>query len=289
MKACNACLPCMLGQAYNTAVLCTADPVLQKQILDEALRTYAGRSLDDTPAVLSQLAYELCRSMSGVDDPYAEPKRLSNEAALKLYPGLRDRLRASSDPLGDALLLAVAGNIIDLAIAQQYDLQEDIIKQIERGFDVDETAGFREAVVGARRILYLGDNAGEIVFDRLLIEVLGPERVTFMVKAGPVVNDALLSDARDVGLADQVRIVDTGCNYFGFPWEHISEAARQEFLAADLVISKGHANFETVTELGSEADKTWYLLKVKCQEVARQIGTHNGAVVLVSHPTAMGR
>lgn len=130
MKACNACLPCMLGQAYNTAVLCTADPVLQKQILDEALRTYAGRSLDDTPAVLSQLAYELCRSMSGVDDPYAEPKRLSNEAALRLYPGLRDRLRASSDPLGDALLLAVAGNIIDLAIAQQYDLQEDIINQI---------------------------------------------------------------------------------------------------------------------------------------------------------------
>jgi damage-control phosphatase, subfamily I len=289
MKAANACLPCMMSQAYNTAVLCTPDPVLQKAMLDEALRTYVGISLDDTPAVLSQIAYELCRRMSGVEDPYLEAKRESNEAALALYPGLRERLACSADPLRDALLLAVAGNIIDMGIAQEYDLTEDIVKQLDRGFDREELADFRRAAAGARRILYLGDNAGEIVFDRLLVEVLGPQRVTFMVKAGPIVNDALLADARQVGLSDLVRVADTGSNYFGFPWEHISEAAREEFRAADLVISKGHANFETVSELGAEGDKTWYLLKVKCQEVARQLGTRCGDIVLVSHRTATGR
>lgn len=289
MKATNACLPCMVSQAYNTAVLCTADPVLQKRILDETLRAYAGVDLNDSPAVLSQTAYELCRRLSGVHDPYGAAKVHSNEAALKLYPELRRRLEVSADPLRDALLLAVAGNIIDLAIAQQFDLTEDIVRQVERGFDLEELAPFRAAAAGARRILYLGDNAGEIVFDRLLIEVLGPERITFMVKAGPIVNDALLADAETVGLAGQVRVVDTGSNYFGFPWEYVSEAAREEFRAADLVISKGHANFETVTELGSEANKTWYLLKVKCNEVARQLRTDCGAIVLVSHPTAVGR
>lgn len=279
----------MIGQAYNTAVLCTKDETLQKRILDEVLKRYCGVDLDATPAVLSQVAYELCRSMTGCDDPYLAAKRASNEAAMKLYPGLRARLEQSADPLCDALLLAVAGNIIDLAIAQEYDLAHDIVAQVERGFDVDELDGFRAAVAGAERILYLGDNAGEIVFDRLLIEVLGPQRVTFMVKAGPIVNDALIEDAETVGLADLVRIVDTGSNYFGFPWEQISEAAREEFLAADLVISKGHANFETVTELGEEANKTWYLLKVKCKEVARQIGTDCGAVVLISHAAMMAR
>lgn len=288
MKATNACLPCMLSQAYNTAVLCSTDPAVQKQILDEALRSYAGIDLNDTPAVLSQIAYELCRTMSGVEDPYYPLKQESNRLALTIYPSLRERLDRSADPLLEALLLAVAGNIIDLAIAQEYDLTEDIVRQIERGFDVEELAGFREAAAGAQRILYLADNAGEIVFDRLLIETLGPERVTLMVKGGPIVNDVMREDLEQVGLAGLVRVADTGCNYFGFPWEYLSETAREEFRAADLVISKGHANFETVTELGEEANKTFYLLKVKCKEVARQLGTFNGAVVLVSHRTTRG-
>jgi damage-control phosphatase, subfamily I len=80
-----------------------------------------------------------------------------------------------------------------------------------------------------------------------------------------------------------VRIVDTGSNYFGFPWPHVSEAARDEFRAADLVIAKGHANFESLTELGDEGNKTFYLLKVKCKEVARQIRTPCGSIVLISH------
>lgn len=286
MKATNACLPCMISQAYNTAVLCSEDPQVQKRLLDAALARYSGLELDDTPAVLSQIAYELCRDLSGCDDPYLAAKRECNTAALQLYPSLKERLSRSADPLRDALLLAVAGNVIDMGIAQEYDLVEDIVKQIERGFDLEELDAFRQALAGAKRILYLGDNAGEIVFDRLLIETLDPQRVTFVVKAGPIVNDAMWADAEQVGLTDVVRVIDSGSNYFGFPWEHVSEAAREEFLAADLVIAKGHANFESVTELNAEAAKTWYLLKVKCKEVARQIATPEGSIVLISHARA---
>lgn len=284
MKATNACLPCMIGQAYNTAVLCTTDPALQKAILDETLRRYTGMPLDQSPAVLSQVAYETCRELSGVQDPYGDLKRQCNAAAMELYPHLRARLDASADPLRDALVLAVAGNIIDLAIAQQYDLEEDVVGLLEHGFDREDIAGFRQAAATAERILYLADNSGEIVFDRLLIETLGPDRVTLMVKAGPIVNDVTREDLPQVGLEGLVRVVDTGCNYFGFPWEYVSEAAREEFRAADMVISKGHANFETVTELGPEANKTWYLLKVKCQEVARQTGVSCGDIILCAHP-----
>lgn len=287
MKANVACLPCMISQAYNTAALCTDDPALQRAILDETLRRYIGVDLNKSPAVLSQTAYEICREMTGVQDPYLPAKREANAAALALYPDLRARLDAAPDPLHDALILAVAGNIIDLAIAQDYDLQASIVDRLERGFDHAEIEPFRAAAACAERILYLADNAGEIVFDRLLIETLGPNRITLMVKGGPIVNDVLYEDIEQVGLAGVVRVVDTGTNYFGFPWEHISEAARDEFRAADLVISKGHANFETVSELGPEANKTWYLLKVKCAEVARELHVAEGSIVLLPH-TSLG-
>ncbi len=289
MKATNACIPCMLFQAYNTAIKCTSDERLQREILDEVMRRYTGIELDKTPGEHSQVAFEVCRELTGVQDPYAEAKRLSNEGAMALYPELSKRLADSADPLLDALLLAVAGNIIDLAIAKEYDLTTDIVRQIERGFDVEELDGFRSAAEAAQSILYLGDNAGEIVFDRLLIEALGPDRVTFVVKAGPIVNDALLADSEQVGITEVCRVIDTGSNYFGFPWEHVSRAAKEEFLKADMVISKGHANFETVTELGEEGDKVWYLLKVKCDEVARQLVAESGNVVLMSHKTLRER
>ncbi|MCE5215652.1 ARMT1-like domain-containing protein [bacterium] len=289
MKARNACIPCMLSQAYNTAVQCTDDRELQRRILDETMRRYTGVDLTLTPGEHSQVAFELCRELSGVHDPYHRLKTESNEAALELYPALKERLAHSADPLRDALLLAVAGNIIDLAIASRFDLVEDIVKQIDRGFDVEELEAFRAALGRARSVLYLADNCGEIVFDRLLVEVIGPERVALMVKAGPIVNDAMLEDAEQVGLTDLCRVVDTGSNYFGFPWGIVSEQARQEFAAADLVISKGHANFETVSELGPEGDKVWYLLKVKCDEVASELQAQCGDIVLVSHSSARKR
>jgi len=289
MKASNACLSCMIGQAFNTSSRCTSDEAEQRAILDETMRRYVGVAMDRSPAVLSQIAFEACRELTGVDDPYLEDKRAANAAAMELYPELSARLAESSDPLHDALVLAVAGNIIDLAIAQQYDLRESIVDRLEHGFDLAETAGFRAALDRAKRILYLADNAGEIVFDRLLMEVIGLDRITVMVKGGPIVNDVLDEDMAQVGLAGRVRTVDTGSNYFGFPWEVISEPARAEFRAADMVISKGHANFETVTELGAEADKAWYLLKVKCEEVARQIGVRNGDIVLISNATTRRR
>jgi len=286
MKARNACLSCMIAQAYNTSSRCTADAARQRAILDETMRRYLGVPMDDqSPAVLSQISFEACREVTGVHDPYLEDKRAANAAAMELYPELHERVGASSDPLHDALVLAVAGNIIDLAIAQQYDMRKSIVDRLDHGFDRAETEAFRAAVASAERILYLADNAGEIVFDRLLIEVLGPERITLMVKGGPIVNDVLAEDIEQVGLAGMVRVVDTGTNYFGFPWEYVSEAAREEFRAADLVISKGHANFETVTDLGEAADQTWYLLKVKCAEVAREIGVRNGDIVLISNAT----
>ena len=289
MKARAACIPCMLFQAYNTALACTSDPDIHKQVLDEAMRRYVGVSLDRTPGEISQVAFEVCRELTGVHDPYLELKRRSNEAAMQLYPSLKARLATSADPLRDALLLAVAGNIIDLGIAQKYDLTRDIVDQMDRGFDVEELEGLTGALEAADAILYLGDNAGEIVFDRLLIEVLGPDRVTFVVKAGPVVNDAMMEDARQVGLSEIVRVIDTGSNYFGFPWEIVSEAAREEFRKADLVISKGHANFETVSELGAEGEKVWYLLRAKCNEVAAELGAEYGDVILISHKTARER
>lgn len=292
MKATVACIPCIMKQAYNTARHCTSNLATQKAIMDEAIRRYQAVEdpLGITPGELSQVVYEAAREVTGIHDPYLEEKRLSNEAALVLYPELKERLAKSADPLRDAILLAMAGNIIDLGIDQEYDLIEDIVNQVERGFDVEELDAFRAALGEAQSILYIADNSGEIVFDRLLIEVLGPERVRLMVKAGPIVNDALLADAQQVGLTDIVSVVDTGSNYFGFPWNIVSEQAREHARNADLVIAKGHANFETVSELGPEWDhRVWYLLKVKCPDVGAALQAQLGDVVLLSHESVRAR
>ena len=266
-----------MSQAYNTAVQCSDDPAVVRAILDEALRRYVGCPLDLTPGEHSQVAFETCRELTGVEDPYLEAKREANAAAMALYPSLRERLTASADPLRDALLLAVAGNIIDMGIAQEYDLIEDIVKQVERGFDLGDLDGFRAAQAEAKTILYLGDNAGEIVFDRLLIEQLSPARVTLAVRGAPVINDATLVDARAVGLHEIVEIIDNGSDAPGTILEDCSQDFIRRFTEADLILAKGQGNFETLSD---DPRDIFFLFKAKCPVIAACVGLPIGTHVL---------
>ena len=288
MKASLDCLPCVVNQALNSVSRATDDPILRERALREVLSRLAAADYDRTPAELSMIAHWVAQEVSGVDDPYVGEKREHNRLALELLPELRATVAAAEDPLLAALLLAAAGNVIDLGLNQEFDLQRDIRGQLEHGFSREEYAAFREAVAGAHQVLYIGDNAGEIVFDRLVVEQLLPREITFVVKGGPIVNDAMREDADQVGLTELVRIIDTGIGEFGFIRDHVTDECRQAFRGADLVVSKGHANFETVSELGPEGDKAFYVVKAKCAQVARMLGVPMGGVVLLSHGTLRG-
>ena len=279
MKATLGCIPCFVKQGLSAIRLSTDDPALQQKILDEILRRVQGLSLDATPARLSHAVYAVVREMTGIADPFEQAKHETNQRALALLPGLRRRIAASPDPLYAAIKIALTGNVVDLGIGHAFDIERDVEGALAAELTVDDYAGFRGALKNARRILYLCDNSGEIAFDRLLIEDLRARcEVTASVKSGPIINDATLRDAEEVGLISLVRVIGTGSDYIGIDRDHCSAEFAEAFRAADLVLAKGQGNFET---LDGAPGEIFFLLKVKCPEVAREIGVREGAAVFL--------
>jgi uncharacterized protein with ATP-grasp and redox domains len=179
--------------------------------------------------------------------------------------------------------LAIAGNIIDFGVngsVQDGDLERSIQESLAAEFADGQLRGFEKGVNEAEDILYLADNADEIVFDRLLIELLPVARVTVVVKGGPIINDATMEDAVAAGLPEIVEVIDNGDDAPGTVGEACSEEFQRRFARADLVIAKGQGNFETL----SESEKhIFFILRAKCPVVARHLGCPVGTSVLREH------
>jgi len=193
---------------------------------------------------------------------------------------LAERVRTSEDPLETAIRLAIAGNIIDLGVKTsmaESDIERIINDSLTADFDGQQIEEFRNSVRGAEKILYLADNAGEIVFDCLLIELLPYEKITVVVKGEPVINDATMEDAEFAGLTEMTEVIDNGSDGPGTILETCSQAFRNRFEYADLIIAKGQGNYETL----SETDKNiFFILKAKCPVIARDLGCEVGEMIL---------
>jgi len=214
-------------------------------------------------------------------DPFAEIKRRTNQQVLELLPALRERIRQSDDPFRTAAKLALGGNIIDFGVPRPFALEPTIDELLRSEPKVDEIDRLRERASAAKRVLYLADNAGEIAFDRLLIEQLGaPERVTVAVRGGPALNDALRADAEQVGLGDLARVIDSGLALAGTDVDRSSAELQQAVSRADLVIVKGQGNFETLHD--DDRYPTFFLFMVKCAVVASFTGLAEGSAVVAS-------
>lgn len=280
MKAKPECFLCVFQQALNTVRLVSDDEEVHHRVLAAVAARMAEATLSQTPAGLSKPAYELVSAITGVADPYKAKKQASNADALALLPRLRERVEAALDPLGAAVKAAAAGNIIDLGIGQSFNLEHDIDTIMSQPLAIDATDQLREELGSGKQLLYLGDNAGEIVFDLLLVEQLlaAGTQVTFTVKSGPVINDATLEDAVQVGMTDLVPVAETGSNDIGVNWDRVSTEFQSLYDSADIVISKGHGNFETTFD---QPANTYFLLKAKCQMVANEAGVQLGDVVFL--------
>jgi len=280
MKARVGCIPCFVKQGLSAARLSTQDPAAQQRVLDEVLRRIQGLSLDSSPALLSQIVYAAVREMTGVADPFAQARHETNRRALALLPDLKRRIAASPDPLRAAIKVALIGNVVDLGIAgHAFDLERDIAQGLDAGLAVDDYPAFRAALQACRRLLYVCDNSGEIAFDRLLIEDLRARcQVTASVKSRPIINDATMQDAEEVGLPAVAEVIETGSDDIGVNWQRASREFVEAFRAADLVLAKGQGNFETLDETPGEI---FFLLKAKCPEVAAELGVSEGAQVFL--------
>jgi len=271
------CIPCLLRQALEAARLVSADPVVHEQVIREILHWAAEMDLNQSPPFMAQRIHRRLREITGIDDPYLAAKTRLNRISIELLPALRAEVQSSSSPLMAAARIAIAGNMIDIGVygnVTEADVHQAMRQALSEPF-FGEQEQFCQAIAKARSILYLADNAGEIAFDRLLIEQISPERVTLVVRGAPVINDATLVDAQAVGLDEIVEIIDNGSDAPGTLLNDCSQEFRRRFAEADLILAKGQGNFES---LSNQSGNLFFLFKVKCSVVANHIKQPVGAI-----------
>ncbi len=264
MHTAAACLPCFRRQLRHAASLAGATPDQMAAIIRDGEPLIESFDRDLSPPENAVALYALIAGLSNNPDPFATLTAESNRGALSLLPQLRELLSRSPDPLATAARLGIAGNIIDYGARQEFDVEKTIADCLRTTPAVDHFERLRQRLGRAGKILYLADNCGELVFDRLFIEQLG-KPVTLAVKRHPIINDALAADAEACGLGAYCRIIDNGTGCPGTPLAACSPEFQREFRQADLIISKGQGNFETLSEI---ACPIFFLLLVKCEVVA---------------------
>jgi hypothetical protein len=261
------CIPCVIRQCQRVVRLVTGDEAKLLSITHRALDRIQELTLDEPPSrFTSRLLLEVYAAL-GSDDPFARVKEEMNQLGARAADKARAKIEHSSDPLHTAILYAAAGNVIDSGPQASFDLDAALASM---HFRHDAYQVFRDRLCGARAILYLLDNAGEIFFDRLLLERLAGFQLTLAVKPAPILNDATLQDIQAAGLARFGRVITTGTRTLGVDLAEASAEFRTAFEAADIVIAKGHANFESVIDLARD---TFFVLKAKCPVVAQRLAT----------------
>jgi hypothetical protein len=279
------CYPCFLRQTLATGRLVTADEALLHRIVGKVMHALPELPLSASPPKLAQTVYGIITAETGVEDPYRELKQRANADALRLLPEMERLITAADDPLDLALRIAAAGNLMDFGVQHEgFTPPQRITDRIPAGFQRDYREHFAARLPTAKSLVYIGDNAGEIVADLMLIRTLkrlNPAlEVTFVVRDGPIINDVTPDDARQVGMDAEARVLTGGSRAPALLPDQVSPALRQAIAFADLIIAKGQGNYEALSEV---AWPLYFLLHAKCPIVARHLEVPVGASIFAFH------
>jgi hypothetical protein len=235
------------------------------------------QNIENSPTIQRDLNNFFC-DMIGIVDPFAEEKEDNNRVALELYKTWKSRVIDSDNPFGLALRLAIASNIMDYGANNSFDISKTFTTVLEDDFAIDRSTLLKERISKAKRILYLGDNAGEIVFDKLFIETFMHNDITYAVRGGPVLNDVTMQDAIDVGMD---KVADLISNGYDAPSTVLSRCSRnfiEKYDEVDLIISKGQGNLEGL--LKQNDSRIFFLLMVKCEVIAEFLNVRKGSFIV---------
>jgi len=280
------CIPCFQRQALQAVRFISDDEELQERVLREVAKKLLESDWDSTPPELAHKVHSIVRKITKENDPYKGVKRESNDLVLNLYPELKDTVKKSRDPLRTAVRLAIAGNIIDFGVPQQFNLEETIREVLKKKFAIDDYKKLKEKLKGAKTLLFFVDNAGEIGLDKLLVETILEqkklEKLVFVVKGGPIINDATLEDAVYVGLdkLPNSEFLTIGNGEAGTGPARSSQTVKKWIREYDFVISKGQGNYEGL----SEHNGLFFMLMAKCPIIASDIGVNVGDIILEYKP-----
>jgi uncharacterized protein with ATP-grasp and redox domains len=283
MKTSEKCLVCFQRQAAEACAMAGLSPDQQARATDAVKQKIASFPTDHPPVEMAADIHALVRSLAGADDPYWSVKCDSNEVCRSCLPLLYETLAWSLDPFSTAVKLAIAGNVIDfgayavrpLSRREVVRTMADVLSQPLSGDPLDRLVMAAEK---AASILYIGDNAGECFFDRLLLERLPAHKLIYAVRGRPVLNDATLDDARAAGVEAVCPVIDTGDSAPGVVLDRCSPAFRNVFEKSELVVAKGQGNYES---LSGRTDRAYaFVTKVKCDVIANDIGFPTGSNVV---------
>jgi len=233
-----------------------------------------------SPEIQRELQLKL-KEYTGISDPYLEEKHQSNRLALELYQEWKTKVLVSDQPFNLALRLSIAGNIMDYGASQQFDIYKTIDQVLAAGFAIDHSERLRKRIREAGHIMYLGDNAGEIVFDKLFIETMMHPNVYYAVKGGPAINDATMEDALAIGMDTVADVISTGYDVSSTILAKSDSGFRSLYDSADLILSKGQGNFEGL--LTERDSRLFFLLMVKCDLIAEKVGVPKGSFVVLNY------
>ncbi|HEY0721335.1 MAG TPA: ARMT1-like domain-containing protein [Gammaproteobacteria bacterium] len=271
------CQHCFLRQALDAARRAGLDASASAALQMRVRLELATMAASMTPPERASRIHALVREVSGNQDPYRLAKQEATAHALALYPQLKQRIAHAADPIELAVRIAIAGNIIDLGVASEYDLEASIAQVLTQPLAIDHLARLKQAAREAGELLFLADNAGETVMDRLLIETLA-KPTTYVVKGGAAVNDATRDDARAAGLDAVCTVIDNGAAILGTLFEQCRPELKQRFDRAPLIIAKGMANYES---LHGSRQGLFFLLQSKCAVVAAHLGVAERSLIVM--------
>ena len=280
MKTYAECYPCFFNQVVKTVRMVTTDEEKVWESLKAVSSFLPQVSFDVPPPAISRGVYRIISEITGEDDPYSAVKGRCTELALAHYSELTKCLTRGDNRLKMAVRLAIAGNMIDFGVDLDFDFKLDQDEILAKNLAIDDFSDFQQSLSEASRVLYLGDNAGETVFDRILIEELGRPTV-YAVRERPIINDAVFADAVAAGIDRIADIVSSGCDSPGTVVDLCSKEFLELLYSSDLVISKGQGNYEGLSDLKIPV---FFLLKAKCGVITRHIGIPLGSVILMKSP-----
>jgi len=271
------CIPCILNSLLR---LLKKDVIPQEQH-EEAMRLLLSHlsqaNYHQSPVSLGREMHRMIRNLLNNPDPYLAVKNESNKMMLEQIDHFYARIEESKDPFQTALRLAIAGNVIDYGPQHQMDVWEIIDRVLQEPLAVDDSELLRSELSESKQLLYVGDNCGEIVMDKLFLEEIAHPNAYFAVRGQPAINDATLHDALEVGINKLAQIITTGDDAPGAVWETTSPEFKNIFLESDVIISKGQGNLEGLIDVNHNI---YYLFVVKCDLIADRVGAKTGDFIV---------
>lgn len=277
----TACVECIINQSAKVASAINADEVLSSKLTSTVREMSKDFSFNENPPEIASYVYEKMAVIANKIDLYDEVKELSTKKALSFVPLVKEKINSSNNKLLTATKTAVAGNVIDLAAAVEFDLEDELNKIYDVDFAHDDFNKLEDELQKAKRVLVIGDNVGEHIFDYVYIQTLKelyPSiEFSYMVRGNPIINDVTIKEAKEAGFDDLCNLVDSGVNTPGFTYNRANDVSKQLFDEACLVISKGMGNYECMSP--SHRKNICFLLKVKCDVVSSSLGCEVGSII----------